>query len=55
MANISKYSVVHSEEDREIGDYDYYKTISREEAEHDIMDAERIVKALEAYLKGIGI
>lgn len=42
-------------EDREIGDYDYYKTISHEEAEHDIMDAERIVKALEAYLKGIGI
>jgi uncharacterized protein (UPF0332 family) len=36
--------------DREIGDYDYEKTISDETAEEDIQDAEKIVSKIENYL-----
>jgi uncharacterized protein (UPF0332 family) len=37
-------------EDREIGDYDYEKTISDETAEEDIQDAEKIIARIENYL-----
>ncbi len=37
-------------EDRQIGDYEYEETISKEDSEQDIADAETIVNAIEKYL-----
>lgn len=40
--------------DREIGDYEYEITISKETAEGDILSAEKIANTIEAYLRKEG-
>ena len=40
--------------DRETGDYEYHSTITREEAERDIQNAEKIIVTLEEYLSEEG-
>jgi len=37
--------------DRQIGDYDYEVVISDEESQEDVIDAEKIAKSLEEWLK----
>lgn len=40
--------------DRQIGDYDYERAVSRESSEADVADAEMIIDAIEKYLQREG-